>query len=34
MPRDSITNTVKPGLGQGLGNDENTCPPYGRRGPV
>jgi len=22
------------GLGQGLENNENTCPPDGRRGPV
>ena len=33
-PRDSMKRTAKPGLGQGLENDEHTCPPDGRRGPV
>jgi len=31
MPRDFIKSTAKPGLGQGLENDEHTCPTPGRR---
>jgi len=34
MPRDSMKSTAKPGLGQGLENDEHTCPPDGRRGQI